>query len=431
MNARRDIRLTPPERPLDRTVCLPGSKSLTNRALIVAALGHGNCHIADLLLAEDTRHMIAAVNELGVPVRVDEVRRCATLSGCGGQWPAGQASVFCGNAGTVIRFLTAACCCGVGEFRLDGVPRMRERPIGDLVDALRDLGTHIDYDQRKGYCPLTIRANGLRGGRVAFKMPPSSQFLSALLMAAPLAMRDVMIAVRGDLPSKPYVAMTLKVMADFGVQVVEDAMQRFIVPCRQTYRADRFDIEPDATAASYFFGAAALAGGRVTVDGLGSESCQGDVGFAGVLETMGCTVEQGPRQTTVRGPRDGRLRGIEVDLNDMPDVAPTLAVLAAFADGPTRIRNVANLRIKETDRLHALATELGKIGVQTEIHDDGLSITPPSSPKAAAIDTYEDHRMAMSFALAGLRLKGMVIRDADCVSKTFPEFFELWGELGR
>lgn len=429
MNVSKDIALKPAGKPIDRTICLPGSKSLTNRALLVAALARGTSQIDRLLLADDTRRMLEALRQLGVEIAVDEIRRRAIVTGCGGRWPKGEADLFCGNAGTVFRFLTAACCANHGEYRLDGVTRLRERPIAALVSALRELGGDIGYESREGYCPLTIRGRGLRGGEAQFEQTPSSQFVSALLLAAPLAAQDVMIDMRGALPSKPYVLMTLKVMRDFGVEALEEQMEKFIVPCRQTYAAMNFDVEPDASAASYFFAAAAITGGRVTVDGLGLESCQGDVNFINVLEKMGCRVEQGPRHTVVWGPADGRLRGVDVDLNDMPDVAQTLAVLAAFADGPTRIRNIANLRVKETDRLFALSNELNRMEIPTEVHEDGLSICPNRPPTAAAINTYEDHRMAMSFSLAGLRLDGMVIRDADCVNKTFPEFFELWSEL--
>lgn len=429
MDAREQITLRPICGRIDRTVRLPGSKSLTNRALLVAALASGRSQIDGLLLADDTQLMLDAIRSLGIGIEVDEDRRRAVVHGCGGYWPHGDADIFCGNAGTVIRFLTAACCIGRGNYRLDGVGRMRVRPIGDLVNALRDLGAMIGYEDKEGYCPLTVHARGLRGGTVRFESPPSSQFVSALLMAAPRAARDVLIDVGGPLPSAPYVGMTLGVMEAFGVSAVEDRMCKFIVPCGQTYRATDYEIEPDASTASYFFAAAAISGGRVTVDRLGRRSCQGDVGFVNVLEEMGCRIEQTEQSTTVWGPAGGTLRGVEVDLNDMPDVAQTLAVLAAFAEGPTRIRNVANLRFKETDRLDALATELGRLGVETKVHEDGITVRPGKPPMAAAVNTYEDHRMAMSFALAGLRLDGVVIRHPDCVSKTFPGFFELWSEL--
>jgi 3-phosphoshikimate 1-carboxyvinyltransferase len=429
MSDSNDIRLMPIDHPIDATVLLPGSKSLTNRALLVAALAGGTTHVRHLLLADDTRIMLRALEVLGLRIGLDEASCCATVAGCGGHWPEDDVDIHCGNAGTVIRFLTAACCAGYGNYRLDGVPRMRQRPIGDLVSGLRGLGALIRYDGDEGFCPLSIRGQGLRGGDVHFHGTPSSQFVSALLMAAPLAAGDVYVTVTGELPSLPYVAMTLKVMEAFGVEVVHENMRKFIVPGRQTYASGRFDVEPDASAASYFFAAAALTGGRVTVEGLGNRSCQGDMAFVNVLERMGCQVEQGPDRTLLSGPTDGRLRAVDVDLGHMPDTAPTLAVLAAFAEGTTRIRNVANLRVKETDRINALSTELAKMNVPTQMHDDGLSIMPAGKPEAAAVDTYDDHRIAMSFALAGLRLENMIIRNADCVSKTFPDFFQRWAAL--
>lgn len=425
----RDIMLRPFGRGIDRTLCLPGSKSLTNRALLLAALGNGRSTLEGILLAEDTRCMMTALGELGIHIEVDEERRRAVVPGCSAHFPMTDADLFCGNAGTVMRFLTAVLAAGYGEYKLDGVARMRERPIGGLVNALRELGAQVGYVDAEDHPPLKIVGKGLRGGKITVDAGVSSQYVSALLMAAPLAGNDVMMEVRGELPSKPYVAMTLKIMEAFGIQTIEEKMHKFIVPAPQHYQATSYDIEPDASAASYFFAAAAVTGGRVTVEGLGLNSVQGDLAFVELLEKMGCRVEEGPRHTTVWGPRDGRLKGIDADLNEMPDVAQTLAVVAAFAEGPTRIRNVSNLRHKETDRLHALSTELGEMGVPTEIHDDGLSILPDKPPVACAIRTYEDHRMAMSFAIAGLRLDGIVIRDADCVKKTFPEFFELWADL--
>ncbi len=422
--------MRPPARPVDKTVHLPGSKSLTNRALLAAGLARGRSEITRLLLADDTRHMIRCLQTLGVAVNVDERTLRARIDGCGGYFPECEAGLYCGNAGTVIRFLTAACAAARGDYLLDGDARMRQRPIGQLVDALRDLGAQIGYSELDGYCPLTVQARGLRGGRVSFNRPVSSQFVSAILMAAPLAAEDVLIDVSRGLPSAPYVKMTLAVMDAFGVPAVEDRMERFIVPAPQVYHPAQYVVEPDASAATYFFAAAAITGGRVTVEGLGTDSVQGDWGFVRILEQMGCRVEADARVTTVHGPAQGDLRGIECDLGEMPDVAPTLAVLAAFADGPTRIRNVANLRVKESDRLHALATELGHLGVPTEVFEDGILVKPDKPPVTGMIDTYDDHRIAMSFALAGLRLDGVVIRDPECVAKTFPDFFNAWASLG-
>lgn len=425
MTNTRQVRLRAARHPVDCTIRLPGSKSLTNRALLIAALARGDSTIENVLLADDTRCMLQALEELGVRLRVDTTTKRAEVSGCGGHWPAGEASLFCGNAGTVIRFLAAACAASNGEYRLDGIARMRERPIGALVDALRDLGALIGYEHHEGFCPINIHARGLRGGEVSFREPPSSQFVSALLIAAPLAMRDVMIDVSGPLPSEPYINMTLVVMEAFGVGALQE-QQRFIVPAPQTYQATTYRVEPDASAASYFFAAAAVTGGRVTIEGLGTKSCQGDIHFANVLRDMGCRVAQDDHRTTVWGPASGQLRGVDVDLNAMPDVAPTLAVLAAFAEGPTRIRNVGNLRIKESDRLAALTVELGRIGVGVRGNGNEIIIEPRQPLIPCGVQTYEDHRIAMSFAVAGLRLNELIIEGADCVNKTFPDFFEQW-----
>lgn len=428
-----DILIRPVQQPVDRTVRLPGSKSLTNRALLAAALARGESTLHGILLADDTRLMIGALEALGLAVAVDphggDEHPWARVAGRGGYFPNTDASLYCGNAGTVIRFLTAACAAAQGDFRLDGSARMRQRPLGDLVSALIDLGASINYEQQAGFCPLHVHGRGLRGGPVTLHNPQSSQFVSAILLAAPRAVRDVLIEITGDLPSRPYVAMTLHVMEAFGVGVVAEQDRRFIVPEGQTYRACDYRIEPDASAASYFFAAAALTGGRVTVEGLGRSSLQGDTQFVCVLESMGCRIEQDEHQTTVFGPPAGDLRGVDVDLGDLPDTAPTLAVLAAFAAGPTRIRNVSNLRIKESDRLAALATELGRMNVATELRPDGIVIQPDGIPHAARITTYDDHRIAMSFALAGLRLDGMVIAEPGCVAKTFPGFFDAWAKL--
>lgn len=425
------ITLRPPSGPIDRTVTLPGSKSLTNRGLLAAALAHGTSELTGILLADDTRRMLESLEALGVRCLLDESRLKVRVDGCAGYFPAGEADLYCGNAGTVIRFLAAACSASIGDFLLDGDARMRQRPIGELVDPLRDLGAQIGYGMAEGYCPLSIRGRGLRGGEVHFDRPISSQFVSAILLAAPLAADDVMIDVSRGLPSAPYVNMTLSVMDAFGVAFIDDHQGRFIVPAPQVPTGTTYAVEPDASAASYFFAAAALSGGRVTVAGLGQSSVQGDAGFVRVLEQMGCRIVSEPDQTTVYGPSDGRLRGVDVDLNEMPDVAQTLTILAAFAEGPTRIRNVANLRVKETDRLNALATELGRMRVETEVSEDGIIIRPRGTPVAAAIETYNDHRMAMSFAIAGLRVPNVVILNPGCTAKTFPGFFELWAGLSE
>lgn len=418
----------PINHPLDATVTLPGSKSITNRALIVAALADGNSVLTDALLAEDTRLMIDVLRALGIAITVDEAECAIEVTGCGGHLPASEADLFCGNAGTVMRFCAAMAATAVGTFRLDGVARMRERPIGGLVEMLRALGAGVEYAESEGFPPIVVRASGLRGGHVGLESPESSQHVSALLLAAPYAMRDVMIEVTGGLPSAPYVKMTSAVMYRFDVGVLESYTgdgARLIVAAPQRYQAKTFAVEPDASNATYFLAAAAIAGGRVTVTGLGTDSIQGDIGFAATLQRMGCSVERSPSELTVVGPQDGkRLQGIDVDLGDMPDTAQTLAVLSLFAEGPTTIQGVANLRVKETDRLAALRTELTKLGATVELMPEGMRIDPPAEIRPAAIDTYDDHRMAMSFALVGLRQAGIAINNPDCCGKTFPDFFD-------
>ena len=419
--------------PLDAVVRLPGSKSITNRALVVAALADGSSRLTGALFADDTQHMIDALRRLGLEVRDDPAAGTVTVSGCDGHLPASEADIYCGNSGTTMRFCTALCALGFGEYTLDGMARMRERPIGALVEALRALHTPLSYVHEEGYPPLHLYAQGLRGGEVHFNSPPSSQLVSALLMTAPYARSDVMIAVHGQLVSAPYVRMTLSVMEAFGVTVVdrvEPDSARYIVAAPQRYTAVEYAIEPDASNASYFLAAPAVAGGQVTVEGLGTASIQGDAHFAGLLEQMGCRIERHPDRLTVHGPPAGtRLRGIDVDLNHMPDMVQTLAVVALFAEGPTRVRNVANLRLKETDRLAALAHELGNLGAEVELAPDGLTIHPPGEVLPRSVETYSDHRMAMSFALATLRVDGVLIQDPACVNKTFPDFFDRWRSL--
>jgi 3-phosphoshikimate 1-carboxyvinyltransferase len=421
----------PIHKPVSAQVVLPGSKSITNRALVMAALAEGHSILRNVLLAEDTWLMIEALRSLGIAITVDERGGAAEITGCRGFIPEEEASLFCGNSGTTIRFCTAVCALGHGRFELDGIARMRERPIGGLGSALQQLGGAIEYIQKEGFPPLAVHAHGLRGGEVTIDSPESSQMVSALLMAAPYAANDVLIELTGEIPSAPYLAMTTAMMEQFGVVVLASVPQRgrsafdgwrFVVETRQSYHASAYAIEPDASNASYFLAAPAIAGGRVTVQGLRASSIQGDVRFVDVLERMGCRIERGEASLTVAGPGD-RLSGIDVDLNDMPDMAPTLAVVALFAEGQTTIRNVATLRVKETDRLAALDHELTKLGAKVDEMPDGLIIQPPRSPAPATIETYNDHRMAMSFALAGLKVRGLRINDPECVAKTFPDFF--------
>jgi len=421
--------LKPAPRPVVARVTPPGSKSLTNRALLIAALADGPSRMTNALFADDTERMIAVLKRLGVRIETDANRRHVTVHGVSGHWPESEIELHCGDAGTVARFLTAVVSAGVGTYSIDGSPRMRQRPMAPLIAALRQLGTSIESLDVEDHLPIRIRGRRMRGGEISLAADDSSQYLSALLIAAPLAADDVMIAVEGELTSRPYVAMTLGVMSAFGISTIQQDMTRFIVPAPQQYQAFDFRIEPDASTAAYFWAAAAATGGRVTVEGVGAESVQGDARFPEVLEKMGCLFERPGNSTTVIGPTGGALRGIDVDLRDMPDTAPTLAVLAALAHGPTRIRGVANLRLKESDRLAALAEGLNQLGASTELHADGMTVTPSTTMHGAVIDSHNDHRMAMSFAIAGLRIPGVSIRNPSCVSKTFPGFFEAWAGL--
>lgn len=402
---------------------LPGSKSLSNRALLLAALASGVTEITNLLDSDDTNYMLNALQKLGVAFQRSADRRRCTVVGQGHAFTVpGRTELFLGNAGTAMRPLCAALCLGEGEFILTGEPRMEERPIGALVDALRQAGGQIDYLKREGYPPLAIVANGLRGGRVTIDGSISSQFLTAMLMASPLAQADTTIVVEGDLVSKPYIDITLHTMAQFGVAVENHAYQEFLMQGNQRYQTPgHFLVEGDASSASYFMAAAAIKGGKVKVTGIGKGSIQGDVRFAEVLAAMGATVEWGDDYMVVG---QGHLHGIDMDMNHIPDAAMTIATTALFAEGKTAIRNIYNWRVKETDRLHAMATELRKVGATVVEGEDFIEITPPAQLHHAAIDTYNDHRMAMCFSLLALGPAGITINDPKCTAKTFPDYFE-------
>ncbi len=416
------IEIRPATRPILATVRPPGSKSLTNRALVCAALAEGPSTLSGALDSEDTRAMIAALRELGISIQAEDGGRTLRVEGCNGWIPSPHAELFVANSGTTMRFLTALVALGHGEFRLDGVARMRERPIGDLVDALTQLGASLRCEGANDCPPVVVRADGLVGGRATLRGDISSQFLSGLLMAAPYAGRDVQLAVDGTLVSIPYVEMTLRVMEEFGAACSKALDYSAIaVSNAHRYAGRQFAIEPDASAASYFFAAAAITGGRVTVEGLCRASLQGDVAFCDCLAQMGAKVQFGTDSITVEG---GPLRGVDLDMNAISDTVQTLAVTALFAQGPTRIRNVAHIRHKETDRLAATAKELRKLGASVEESDDGLYLSPNKNLRGAEIDTYDDHRMAMSFALAGLRVANVVIRNPACAGKTYPGYFQ-------
>ena len=408
----------PVSEPVRGSIRPPGSKSLTNRALITAALASGTTKLSGVLASDDTRVMVESLNRLGVAVTHDVGNCTMEVAGCGGRPPAAKAELWLENSGTSIRFLTAFCSLGTGQYRLDGNDRMRERPISHLVQSLKLFGVDVECELGTDCPPVLMNAQGLTGGRTTLAGNVSSQYLSALLMVAPCASNAVDIEVTGELVSQPYIDMTMGVMAQFGVTVGCSEQHRFSISPQQ-YKATNYDIEPDASAASYFFAAAAITGGEVIVEGLSSYALQGDVNFVDALQQMGCEVDYGDDSITVRG---GKLTGIDIDMNAISDTAQTLAVVALFAEGPTRIRNVGHMRHKETDRVAALINEIRRMGVSAEEHEDGLSITP-GELQPATIETYDDHRMAMSFALAGLRTQGIRIADPSCTAKTYPHFF--------
>ncbi|CAM6100792.1 unnamed protein product [Calypogeia fissa] len=427
------------------TLKLPGSKSLSNRVLLLAALSEGTTVVENLLDSDDVRYMVGALKTLGVSVEEDWSTNRAIITGCGGAFPAGkeekEIELFLGNAGTAMRPLTAAVAVagGKAKYVLDGVPRMRERPIGDLVTGLKQLGADIGLVYDTNCPPVSVNAaGGLPGGKVQLSGAISSQYLSALLMAAPLASGDVEIEIIDKLISVPYVDMTLKLMERFGVKVERyGGWERFYIKCGQTYKTPgEAYVEGDASSASYFLAGAAITGGSVTVEGCGTSSLQGDVNFARVLEKMGAKVEWTEHTVTVTGaPVDSatgkRLKGVDVDMNAMPDVAMTLAVVALFADGPTAIRDVGSWRVKETERMMAIRQEVTKIGAEFEEGLDYCIITPPASLTDAAIDTYDDHRMAMAFSLAACGNATITIKDPGCTRKTFPTYFDVFARLAQ
>lgn len=403
-------------------VTIPGSKSLSNRILLLAALAEGTTEIANLLDSDDIARMLEALTALGVEYQLSADKTRCTVTGLGRPFEAQDAlTLFLGNAGTAMRPLTAALCLGQGDYTLEGVARMYERPIGDLVDTLRQLGADITYLGSEGFPPLRIRGTGLRGGRVSIKGNISSQFLTALLMSAPMADEDLTIEVDGELVSKPYIDITLDAMARFGVAVENRNYSSFVVRGRQRYRSPgAIMVEGDASSASYFLAAAAIAGGTVRVHGIGNASVQGDVKFADVLAQMGAQVTYSDYWIEVTR---GELNGVDVDLNHIPDAAMTIATTALFAKGPTAIRNVYNWRVKETDRLHAMATELRKLGAEVEEGDDYIIVQPLSTLTAAEIETYDDHRIAMCFSLAAFGNAPITLLDPGCTAKTFPTYF--------
>lgn len=420
------IEIQPIQKPLDATIEVPGSKSYTNRALLVAAMARGTSTLTGALFSDDTRYMSASLRKLGVRIDADEKQARFDIHGNGGDIPVASADLYIGNSGTTSRSLTAYVSLGHGKFVIDGDAPMRHgRPIADLLDALRQIGGSARTQFENGHLPVIVEANGLAGGKTQLDITKSSQFLTALLLIAPYAKNGMEIEVLGN-RTMPYIDITRSVMTAFGVQVTSEDYKYFRIEGGQQYQPRVYNIEPDASNASYFFAAAALTGGRVTVQHLNLDSAQGDLQFVHILEQMGCRTTVSNTGITVTGPR--QLKGIDVDMRTISDTSLTLAAIAPFADSKVTIRNIEHTRWQETDRIHAMVTELRKLGVPVVEHQDGLEISPaPITP--AAIDTYEDHRVAMAFSLVGLKANGIRINNPECVSKTFPDYFEVLQNL--
>ncbi len=411
-----------PAGPVDVTLTLPGSKSYTHRALMAAALASGVSTLTNALAAEDTELTARALAQLGAGI--DWQGTTIRVTGKDGRWQPVTEPLHLGNSGTSMRFLTALVALGEGEYRLTGTDRLCRRPLGELLAALKEIGVKAVSEKGDG-CPPVRVSGGLSGGKAHLSGGTSSQYLSALLFIGPLAPPGLEIEVTGELVSRPYVDLTLEVLSDFGISFYREGYRYFQLPGGQCYLPQDYEIEADASSASYFWAAAALTGGRVTITNLTLASSQGDAAFPKVLERLGCVIESSAAGLTVRG---GPLKGITVDMSTMPDLVPTLAVLAAFAQGDTVITGVAHLRHKESDRLAAVAAELGKMGLEVRETADGLVISG-GQPRGAIIETYDDHRIAMSFAVAGLKVPGLVITDPDCVAKSFPDFWEFFDRL--
>ncbi|MFY8273412.1 3-phosphoshikimate 1-carboxyvinyltransferase [Pseudoalteromonas sp. SSDWG2] len=411
-----------PIKKVQGEVTLPGSKSLSNRILLLAALCDGATTVTNLLDSDDIRHMLSALDAMGVKVDLNDDKTQATVHGQGGRLSTPARPLFLGNAGTAYRPLTAVLAATQGQFELVGEPRMEERPIGHLVDALQALGADVSYLKSKDYPPLAINGKTLAGGEVSIDGSISSQFLTALLMAAPMFSGDTVITIKGELVSKPYIDITLGVMAKFGVDVQNNNYQSFVVKGNQQYRSPKeIMVEGDASSASYFIAAAAINGGEITINGVGADSVQGDIGFAKVMEQVGAEIDWYSDRLVVR---KGQLVGVDIDANAIPDAAMTLATVALFAKGKTAIRNIYNWRVKETDRLYAMATELKKLGAEVVEGHDFIEITPVAQLKDVAIDTYNDHRIAMCFSMVAVGGAPVTINDPGCTAKTFPTYFD-------
>ncbi len=413
------------EKKINAIVRVPGSKSITQRALICAALARGESRLNGFLRSEDIELSSNALKELGV--NISEGQQALSILGVGCSIASGPKDIFLGNNGTGMRFITAVCALGHGEYTLDGTKRMRQRPIEPLLEALRGWGVDAKSLDATGCPPVKIMTSGVNGGATKIDARKSSQFLSALMLIAPCAKSPCQIEIINGLVSRPYVEITKRVMRSFGVDVSEDK-DMFFIP-NVSYQSSNYEIEGDASSASYFWAAAAVTAGSVEVENVPPSSMQGDASFSEILREMGCKVECGQKGIKVTGPKDAKLRAIDIDMSKWPDMVPTLAVVSVFAEGVTRIKNVHHLRIKETDRLSAVATELKRLGVKVKEFEDGLEIEGKKELNPANIKTYDDHRIAMSFAVVGLRCKGIIIEDPKCVKKSFPDFWDRWQQM--
>jgi len=423
----------PPLRSAQGTVRLPGSKSISNRVLLMAALSQGTTEIRELLASDDTDRMLDALKTLGVSV-THMADRTVKVIGVPKGFPNKEAELYLGNAGTAFRPLTAALALAGGHYKLSGVARMHERPIGDLVDGLRQIGASITYLANEGFPPLNIKPAAIKaGGVIKIKGNVSSQFLTALLMALPTTSVETTVEVTGELISKPYIEITLRLMEQFGVMVKREGWSRFIVPGNQYYQSPGvIYVEGDASSASYFLAAGAIGGGPVRVEGVGRNSIQGDVAFAQSLEKVGAIIKMGDNWIEASAPASKKLKAFDMDFNQIPDAAMTLAVAALFCDGPCRLTNIGSWRVKETDRIAAMAIELRKVGAIVDEGPDWLKVTPPTTLISnAAIDTYDDHRMAMCFSLVALGGVPVRINDPKCVAKTFPDYFTVFSKVTR
>lgn len=409
-------------------VNVPGSKSLSNRALLLAALSEGVTTVTNLLDSDDIRHMLTALQSLGVSYTLSNDKAICEVTGLGSGFSVNTPlALFLGNAGTAMRPLCAALALSEGEYLLTGEPRMEERPIGSLVDSLKALGADVQYTKNEGYPPLKINGKICKGGSISVDGSVSSQFLTALLMSAPLLEGDTEISVEGELVSKPYITITLDIMAKFGVVVENHDFQRFVIRADAKYVSPgRYMVEGDASSASYFLAAGAIKGGKVKVTGVGQKSVQGDIRFADVLEQMGAKVTWHDEAIEIEG---AQLKAVDLDMNHIPDAAMTIATTALFAEGTTAIRNIYNWRVKETDRLSAMATELKKLGAEVVEGEDFIEVTPVKNLQEAAIDTYNDHRIAMCFSLIALSDTPVTINDPGCTAKTFPDYFERFASI--